>query len=81
MCPNPKSFWGELFLKTFFFYTFVCSLVKDFSDVCIYNLRVSLQIRSLLFGAVYSDGGNGKKADLPSLVCASDSEEDGGTEE
>ncbi|KTF93805.1 hypothetical protein cypCar_00039520, partial [Cyprinus carpio] len=41
----------------------------------------TFKIRSLLFGAVYSDGGNGKTADLPSLVCVSDSEEDGRTEE
>ncbi|KAL1269083.1 hypothetical protein QQF64_031372 [Cirrhinus molitorella] len=39
------------------------------------------KIRSLLFGAVYSDGGKDKTADLPSLACASDTEDDGGTEE
>ncbi|RXN03180.1 cell cycle checkpoint control RAD9A-like protein [Labeo rohita] len=41
----------------------------------------TFKIRSLLFGAVYSDGGNDKTVDLPSLACASDTEEDGGTEE
>lgn len=38
-------------------------------------------MRSLLFGAVLSDGGDGNSADLPSLACGSDTEEDGGSEE
>ncbi|ROI64845.1 Cell cycle checkpoint control protein RAD9A [Anabarilius grahami] len=41
----------------------------------------TFKIRSLLFGAVLSDGGDGNTADLPSLVCGSDTEEDGGSEE
>ncbi|XP_016373947.1 cell cycle checkpoint control protein RAD9A-like [Sinocyclocheilus rhinocerous] len=41
----------------------------------------TFKIRSLLFGAVYTDVVDSKTADLPSLACASDTEEDGGTEE
>ncbi|KAK7145526.1 hypothetical protein R3I93_013301 [Phoxinus phoxinus] len=41
----------------------------------------TFKIRSLLFGAVLSDGGAGNTADLPSLVCGSDTEEDGGSQE
>ncbi|XP_077079523.1 cell cycle checkpoint control protein RAD9B [Siphateles boraxobius] len=40
----------------------------------------TFKIRSLLFGAVLSDGGDGNAADLPSLACGSDTEEDGGSE-
>ncbi|XP_043103760.1 cell cycle checkpoint control protein RAD9B isoform X2 [Puntigrus tetrazona] len=41
----------------------------------------TFMIRSLLFGAVYTDVVDSKTADLRSLACASDTEEDGGTEE
>ncbi|XP_073765763.1 cell cycle checkpoint control protein RAD9B isoform X4 [Danio rerio] len=40
----------------------------------------TFKIRSLLFGAVYNSG-DGKAADFPSLVYASDTEDDGGTQE
>ncbi|KAI7798365.1 cell cycle checkpoint control protein RAD9B [Triplophysa rosa] len=39
------------------------------------------KIRSLLFGAVFSDGGGSITGDLPTLVCASDTEEDGGVDD
>ncbi|TRY60546.1 hypothetical protein DNTS_026962 [Danionella cerebrum] len=40
----------------------------------------TFKIRSLLFGAV-RNGGDGQIAELPSLVCASDTEDDVGTQE
>lgn len=39
------------------------------------------QIRSLLFGAVFSDGRGSITGDLPTVVCASDTEEDGGVDD
>lgn len=41
----------------------------------------TFKIRSLLFGAVLSNGGVGNTAGLPSLVLGSDTEEEGGSQE
>lgn len=92
-CGQTKSIFVVIYLFLFL-HVWICvskythfvewsnyNLVKNSSDVCIYNSRVSFQIRSLLFGAVYTDAVDSKTADLASLACASDTEEDGGTEE